>query len=546
MGILSQRLVVSPGRRRIGQVAVPAAFIMILLSLCPSASAIGVLDSTYIIFHFHGTDTSSRAGVRIGCLGDVNGDGFDDIAVGSYSPSGTYVFYGDTVPDSIPDLFLKGKWRPIGTVDFTGDGIDDVVTSEWYWVEGHPYGAVYFYRGYGDSIDSAPFDSLFPALEQVGDYWTNFGFGAFLACGYVDGDSLGDLVSVKSDTPWGPTVLLYLGVPTLDTAADWMFKIEEASHAVVSAQILDFDGDNFDDIVLGLWAYQDTVSYVYVFGGPAPGAEPDITIAYSRAQDTLGREQKVEGVYVVGDVDGDGWEDLGVRVASTGYIYFGGPDVDSVCDLVLRDKLQYMAGCGDINGDEWLDMLAGDAGPSEYGGVFLYLGGTALDGYVDDLMLRYDLPPLFLDEIGYRAASAGDFNGDGIDDFMFSCMNFAHGHPGDVFVICGSRDIVVDVEDNEPAMLPRGIELKQNYPNPFNQGTDISFRLPTRQSVTLAIYNITGRRIRTLAHGELGAGSHTYHWDGTDADCQHVASGVYLYKLTTGSTTYSRKMVLLK
>ena len=86
-----------------------------------------------------------------------------------------------------------------------------------------------------------------------------------------------------------------------------------------------------------------------------------------------------------------------------------------------------------------------------------------------------------------------------------------------------------------------------NYPNPFNPATQISFRLPQAGAVSLVIYNMLGQQVRTLLAGEyLNAGDHTVTWDGTDATGKPVASGVYLYRLTTDQATVTKKMMLTK
>jgi hypothetical protein len=89
-------------------------------------------------------------------------------------------------------------------------------------------------------------------------------------------------------------------------------------------------------------------------------------------------------------------------------------------------------------------------------------------------------------------------------------------------------------------------ELLQNYPNPFNPSTTISYRLKEDGKATLDIYNIRGQLVKTLADGFNAKGSHSASWDGKDARGNACASGVYLYKLTIGKTTITRKMMILK
>ena len=73
--------------------------------------------------------------------------------------------------------------------------------------------------------------------------------------------------------------------------------------------------------------------------------------------------------------------------------------------------------------------------------------------------------------------------------------------------------------------------LSQNYPNPFNPGTTIFYELPFAAAVTLSVYDILGREVKTLARGQLTRGSYNTGWDGTDERGVHVAAGVYIYRL---------------
>jgi hypothetical protein len=102
------------------------------------------------------------------------------------------------------------------------------------------------------------------------------------------------------------------------------------------------------------------------------------------------------------------------------------------------------------------------------------------------------------------------------------------------------------VEQTPDADLPRTFRLGQNYPNPFNPTTVIEFSVPERADVKLEIYNILGRKVKTLVERVMPAGDYTVQWDGTNLSGQSVATGIYLYRLTAGDHSASRKMLLLK
>ncbi|MCJ7458216.1 MAG: T9SS type A sorting domain-containing protein [candidate division Zixibacteria bacterium] len=94
--------------------------------------------------------------------------------------------------------------------------------------------------------------------------------------------------------------------------------------------------------------------------------------------------------------------------------------------------------------------------------------------------------------------------------------------------------------------VPTKFALDQNYPNPFNPETNISFYLSEKSEVNLAIYNILGQKVRTLAEGPMESGSHTVTWNGKNESGSSVASGIYFYKLNAGDNTVTKKMTLLK
>lgn len=98
--------------------------------------------------------------------------------------------------------------------------------------------------------------------------------------------------------------------------------------------------------------------------------------------------------------------------------------------------------------------------------------------------------------------------------------------------------------------LPMAFSLGQNYPNPFNPSTTLTFEIPgienKRSHVSLKIYDLRGRCVRTLVDAELTAGSHSVQWDGRNDSGEQVSSGIYLYSLQAGDETFARKMTLVK
>lgn len=104
----------------------------------------------------------------------------------------------------------------------------------------------------------------------------------------------------------------------------------------------------------------------------------------------------------------------------------------------------------------------------------------------------------------------------------------------------GSASVPVTIEvlsgvGAEDAELPQTLWLGRNYPNPFNPQTTIRYGLPQAAHVTLAVYDLAGRRVATLFDGPRPAGEHAAVWDGRTAAGTPAPSGAYLYRLTTSA-----------
>jgi hypothetical protein len=94
--------------------------------------------------------------------------------------------------------------------------------------------------------------------------------------------------------------------------------------------------------------------------------------------------------------------------------------------------------------------------------------------------------------------------------------------------------------------LPATYQLANNYPNPFNPSTNIQYALPQSGQISLVLYNLLGQKVRTLVYGFMSAGYHEVIWDGRDDNGQSVQTGIYFYRLQTGTIALVKKMLLIK
>jgi hypothetical protein len=111
------------------------------------------------------------------------------------------------------------------------------------------------------------------------------------------------------------------------------------------------------------------------------------------------------------------------------------------------------------------------------------------------------------------------------------------------------RHALPDIETSLPdaqSALPEQMQLEQNYPNPFNPKTTIRFSLPQAGRAQLAVFDLLGRKVRTLFDDVMPQGSHVQKWDGRLTSGLPAASGVYLIQLRTANAIRVQKALLLR
>jgi hypothetical protein len=91
------------------------------------------------------------------------------------------------------------------------------------------------------------------------------------------------------------------------------------------------------------------------------------------------------------------------------------------------------------------------------------------------------------------------------------------------------------------SIIPDNFSLEQNYPNPFNPTTNIKFSIPKGEFVEIKVFDITGREIAVILSDPLEAGTYNI-----DFNAASFASGVYFYRITAGTFTDTKKMLLIK
>ena len=114
------------------------------------------------------------------------------------------------------------------------------------------------------------------------------------------------------------------------------------------------------------------------------------------------------------------------------------------------------------------------------------------------------------------------------------------------FLDVNGRVIVTGSQGLNIELLPEKFQLYDNYPNPFNSITTINYDLPKTQDVEISIFDILGRRVKSLKYNNLPAGRHSYKWSGVNDFGKLVSTGIYFFQIKSRSDFGIKKMLLLK
>jgi len=211
-----------------------------------------------------------------------------------------------------------------------------------------------------------------------------------------------------------------------------------------------------------------------------------------------------------------------------------------------------------MNGDWIIYMLDsfGDGGHQITNGIVTYMSGSDEIGQVEGIVSDADSNPIpeaviSVSNIATMTDDQGQFSFDILSgDYTFTCE--AEGYE-----VATINEVVITNEltyldfqlvsitgtNNLPILIT---ELHSNYPNPFNPETNIVYSVKEAGKVTLEVYNVKGQLVRTLVNDVQETGNYTATWNGTDNSNKSVSSGVYFYKMNSGSYTSTKKMILLK
>ena len=121
----------------------------------------------------------------------------------------------------------------------------------------------------------------------------------------------------------------------------------------------------------------------------------------------------------------------------------------------------------------------------------------------------------------------------------------AFDHSGNMGEFSETVDMTIMWADLEND-IPNEYTIHQNYPNPFNPSTTLRYALPEQSDVKITIYDMIGRKVKTLVNSSQNPGYKSVIWDATDEYGEQVGAGMYLYQIQAGEYMQTKKMVLLK
>lgn len=496
----------------------------------------------------------------VGGAGDFNGDGIPDVIVGATQHVGgfvgtgvAYVVFCGPAATGTPDLVLRGQRAGeyfgnavTGIGDVNDDGYDDLAVA----ARG-PHirtGRVYVYFG------GAPPDSIADVVmaeTPEGSVWSGFAFGHAIArAGDVNDDGVDDLiVGWPSRNQDLGAACIYFGGANFDSVADVVLAPTNGAGSCVGwsvAGLGDVNGDGIDDLAIGTQHSGGMIyppqAYIY-FGGEALLAQ---TPANIRAPSS----DHASSVTGVEDMSGDGIRDVAVGWMEYGAstptgsmsLYFGGAQMDTAADRVFvtedpfNDRYGMAVDGADIDGDGFGDVFVsasahGSPVSNYLGRVYVYRGGPDGDS-VPDAIFTGDDPHEGMGGNLYLAPKAiarvGDLNGDGTDEIVIGSTNDPAGGPD-----AGSAEVIAFYPNVASVVDGTNQHRLEAWPVPYRGGVlRAQFVAAGAAATRLDIFDIHGRRLRTLAQRTFSAGAQEVAWDGRGEDGVPVRSGVYILRVS--------------
>ena len=304
---------------------------------------------------------------------------------------------------------------------------------------------------------------------------------------------------------------------------------------------------------------EDTVLTVVCFDSADPCPAPPDSVVVTFVVNMQNEEVSANGVHIAGsmqgwdpaasemtDEDGDGRYEIDFQLA-TGTVVFTKDDSadwtlpenqDRITDNVwitrkhtqslfnIAQEDGYSGNSGSPVGTLWADTTTTAADSAGYTSFVAMHGGSTQSLIGDTVSLYLPQDGLYFD-VTFLSYSGGNSGG----GFSYSRT-----------AVTTSMDMITD----DGSVLPDKYTLQQNFPNPFNPVTTLRYNLPENRLVNITIYDMLGRKVKTLINQNQDAGHKSVIWDATNDYGKPVSAGIYLYQIQAGEYMQTKKMVLLK
>ena len=458
-------------------------------------------------------DFTSGGSAQCVAIGDVDGDGKPDLVVTNWGSNTVSVFRNTSVPGSITtNSFAPKVDFPTGSYsggvaigDLDGDGKLDFVVTNW----GDNSVSVFRNTSTSGSITASSFASKV-------DFTTGTNPRS-VAIGDVDADGKPDLVATNYTSN---TISVFKNTNTSGsiTASSFASKVDITTGlGPEDVAISDVDGDGKPDLVVANW----NGGNVSIFRNTSTSGSITASSFASKVDFRVG-----ESPYniAIGDVDGDVKPDIvTANMNSSSVSVLRNTVTTNLCDsaIITTQPTNQKATVG---GTATFSVSVSGTSPFSY---FWYKNGLFQANTTNSSSSTnaYTTPAL-------TASDDGNY----YYCLITNCSSTYECHSDNAYLTI----ITTDVTDYNNR-IPKFYSISQNYPNPFNPSTIIRYDLPKEGMVSIKIYDMLGREVKTLVNEYKRAGSYNIEFNASK-----LTSGIYFYRLISGKFTQTNKLVLLK